>query len=44
MDFLEFNELRRYENIIDFYRNHEYDTSNVLCMLLNGKMKGEDKK
>ena len=42
MDFKKFNEFRKYGHIADFYRNREYEKSNVLCMLLNGKsLKGE---
>lgn len=42
MDFKKFNEFRKYGHIADFYKNREYEKSNVLCMLLNGKsLKGE---
>lgn len=45
MDFKKFNEFRKYGHIADFYKNREYEKSNVLCMLLNGKsLKGENKK
>lgn len=43
MDFKKFNEFRKYGHIADFYKNREYEKSNVLCMLLNGKsLKGEE--
>lgn len=45
MDFKIFNEFRKYGHIADFYRKREYEKSNALCMLLNGKsLKGEKKK
>ena len=44
MDFKKINEFRKYGHIADFYKNREYEKSNVLCMLLNGKsLKGEKK-
>lgn len=46
MDFKKFNEFRKYGHIADFFtRKREYEKSDVLCMLLNGKsLKGEKKK
>ena len=44
MDFKFFNEFRKYGRIADFFKSGENVTSNIMCMLLNGRELKEENK